>query len=206
MTAHLFGAVSSPSCASYAFRKIAEDNRAYFSADVVKTVVQNFYVDDCLKNLPSEDEAVVMIKALSDFCLQEGFTLTKWIYNSQTVLQTVIEEQRAKDRKELDQDQDELPVKRALGLQWCVESDTFNFKITIKEQAYIRRGLLSVISSGYDTLGFLSPVTLSAKILLQELCRRCCGWDNSIPAVISHHWIGWLEDIKDMALLKLQVD
>ena len=61
-----------------------------------------------------------MVKALSDICLKGGFTLTKWISNRRTVLQTIEEEHRAKDWKKLDLDRDELPVERALGLQWCV--------------------------------------------------------------------------------------
>lgn len=77
MSTHLFGAVSSPSCASYALRKTAEDNQVHFSLEVVKTVKQNFYIDDCLKSQPSEEEAVVMVKALRDLCLKGGFTLTK---------------------------------------------------------------------------------------------------------------------------------
>ena len=204
MSVHLFGAVSSPSCASYALRKTAEDNQAHFSSEVVKTVKQNFYVDDCLKSLPSEEESVVMVKALNDLCLKGGFTLTKWISNSRTVLQSIEEEHRAKDWKELDLDRDELPVERALGLQWCVESDTFKFKMMVKEQPQSRRGLLSIICSVYDPLGFLAPVTLPAKVILQELCRRRCGWDDNIPADISHQWTGWLEDLKGLSSFKVE--
>lgn len=42
MTVHLFGAVSSPSCASYALRKTADDNKSDFSAETVEAVKQNF--------------------------------------------------------------------------------------------------------------------------------------------------------------------
>ena len=94
MTVHLFGTVSSRSCASYALRRTAEDNHAHFPSEVVKTVRENVYVDDCLKSLPSE-EAVVM--PLGDLCLKGGFTFTKWISNSRTVLQTMDEQHRAKD-------------------------------------------------------------------------------------------------------------
>ena len=51
MTVHLFGAVSSPSCASFALRKTADDNQSDFPAAVVQTVKENFYVDDCLKSM-----------------------------------------------------------------------------------------------------------------------------------------------------------
>lgn len=37
MTVHLFGAVSSPSCACFALRKTAEDNKTNFSLDVIET-------------------------------------------------------------------------------------------------------------------------------------------------------------------------
>ena len=74
----------------------------------------------------------------------------------------------------------------------------------VKEQAQSRRGLLSIICSVYDPLGFLAPVTLPAKVLLQELCRRRCGWDDNIPADISHQLTGWLEDLKSLASFKVK--
>lgn len=43
---HIFGAVSSPSCAT--LLKTAEDNQNEYPAEVVETVRQNFYVDDVL--------------------------------------------------------------------------------------------------------------------------------------------------------------
>ena len=58
MTVHLFGAVSSPACANFAVRKTAEDNAENVSADVINTVRWNFYVDDCLKSLPSVEDVV----------------------------------------------------------------------------------------------------------------------------------------------------
>lgn len=134
MTVHLFGAVSSPSCACYALRNTAEDNQALFPADVIQTVKQNFYVDDCLKSTSSEEEAIKMIEDLTAVCQRGGFCLTKWVSNSCVVLRTVAEEHKAKDLNELDLDRDNLPLERALGLQWCIESDTFQFKMLVKER------------------------------------------------------------------------
>ncbi|KAL0151440.1 hypothetical protein M9458_053226, partial [Cirrhinus mrigala] len=48
MTVPIFGAVSSPSCASYALRKTAEDNKQYYRPEVINTILSNFYVDGCL--------------------------------------------------------------------------------------------------------------------------------------------------------------
>ena len=51
MQVHLFGATSSPSCAGFALHKTVEDNQQDFDSDVGQTVLDNFYVDDCLKSV-----------------------------------------------------------------------------------------------------------------------------------------------------------
>lgn len=121
MIVHLFGAVSSPSCACFALRKTAEDNKPNFPERVIDTIHANFYMDDCLKSVDSEEEAILMVKDLIAVCLTGGFQLTKWVSNSRAVLQIVPEEHRAHGIKIMDLDKDQLPMERALGLLWCVE-------------------------------------------------------------------------------------
>ncbi|XP_025763461.1 uncharacterized protein LOC112847046 isoform X2 [Oreochromis niloticus] len=191
MVVHIFGATSSPSCASFALRKCAEDNRDPANSQAVDTVLHNFYVDDCLKAVSSEEEAIQLYHTLRAVCQRGGFRLTKWISNSRAVLSAIPEEERASEVKDLDLDQDKLPIERALGVQWCIQSDSFRFKIVMPDRAPTRRNLLSIVSSVYDPLGILSPVTLQAKKILQELCRRKVGWDVIIPADLAHRWLKW---------------
>ena len=47
-----------------------------------------------------------------------------------------------------------LPVERALGVRWNVNTDEFVFKMQLRGRPPTRRGLLSVVSSDYDPLGF----------------------------------------------------
>lgn len=89
MTVHLFGATSSPSCASFALKKCAEDQSQQFRAEVVQTVLQNFYVDDCLKSVATEDEAITMCQDLMKICGHGGFRLTKWVSNRRKVLDSI---------------------------------------------------------------------------------------------------------------------
>ena len=44
---------------------------------------------------------------------------------------SVPKERRAEGLKELDLDKDNLPIEKALGLQWCAEDDRFKFKASI---------------------------------------------------------------------------
>jgi len=56
MLVHLFGANSSPAYASYALRKVADDNATQASSETVLTVKKNFYVDGCLKSVKGVGE------------------------------------------------------------------------------------------------------------------------------------------------------
>lgn len=58
-------------------------------------------MDDLLKSLPSEEEAIIMVQDLRAICKRGGFNLTKWISNSLQVLQSIPEEHKAKNLFEL---------------------------------------------------------------------------------------------------------
>ena len=121
MVVHLFGAASSSSCSNFALRKTAEDNSQHFPEEVLSTVKNNFYVDDCLKALPSVEEALQHASVLRSLLSKGGFRLTKWISNSREVLETIPEEERAKEVRTLDLSKDDLPVERTFDVKWCVQ-------------------------------------------------------------------------------------
>ena len=198
MKSHLFGAKSSPSCANYALRQTALDSQEYFDSDVVSTLQHNFYVDDCLRSVASEDQAVQLASGLREACRRGGFRLTKWISNSHTVIESIPEEDRASGVKTLDF-QDAIPMERALGVLWCPETDSFRFQVQLKDKPATRRGILSIASSIYDPLGFVAPVILPAKRILQELCRIQLSWDEEIPEVYRLQWDQWLKTIPDIS-------
>ena len=195
MAVHLFGATSSPSVASYALRRTAEDHRDTASPDAVQTVLRHFYVDDCLKSVATEDDAVRLVKDLQALCSSGGFTLTKWMSNSRKVLTSIPAEHRATEVRDLDLRHDTLPVERTLGVQWDTEADTFTYKIKLQDKPGTRRGILSIVNSIYDPLGFLAPVILPAKLLLKDLCNEHLGWDENIDGKHAEVWSRWLEDV-----------
>lgn len=45
MQVHLFGARSSPSCASFSLKQTASDNKGEFDPETIQTVNRNFFVD-----------------------------------------------------------------------------------------------------------------------------------------------------------------
>ncbi|XP_066500465.1 uncharacterized protein [Hoplias malabaricus] len=203
MCVHLFGATSSPSCASYALRRIAQDADVTTSPETIQTVLRNFYVDDCLKSVATEEEAVNLKKELTNLCARGGFHLTKWVSNSRALLCSIPVDERAAEVKDLDLQHDELPVERALGMQWCTSSDSFKFKIQLPDKPCTRRGILSVVSSVYDPMGFLAPLLLPVKLILRDLCKEKKGWDEEISEKPRQIWQKWLADLEKLSELSV---
>ena len=204
MTVHPFGAVSSPSCSNYTLRKTASKNEADVGTAAAETMHRNFYVDDCLKSVSTKAKAKDLISCLQQACGKGGFRLTKFICNERDILETVPEEERSKDVKTLDLNYDDLPIERALGVHWCVESDTFGFRILVKDKPLTRRGILSIVSSIYNPLGFAATFALIAKKLLQDLCReKRLGWDDHLPDCYLRRWEKWRNELPLLKRLSL---
>ncbi len=199
MTVHLFGATSSPSVANFALRRTAVDNATIYDKAVTDTVEKNFYVDDCLKSVSTSEEGIGQAKDLRDMMANGGFKLTKWISNDRKVLESIPEQLRAKDVKDMDLWKDVLPIERALGVKWCVNTDTFGFNVTVRQRPHTRRGILSIVSSVYDPLGLAAPFILPAKVLLQNLCRENLEWDDEISAGHKAIWQTWLDNLPEIA-------
>lgn len=87
-------------------------------------------------------------------------------------------------------DLDQLPTKKALGVQQNVEDDPFGFRgVTVKAET--RRGILSYVASVYDPLGMAAPMVLPGKRFLQELCRIGHCWDEKLPKERLTAWRVW---------------
>lgn len=155
--------------ATYALQKCAVDFEDEFGQQAAGPVKANFYVDDCLKSTVDGDTTVSLCTNLRNMLAKGGFRLTKWSSNSWKVVNAIPEDERAQGFQDLDLNTDSLPMERALGIHWCAETDQFKFKINFKDHPHTRRGLLSFFSSIFDPLGFIAPVVLLAKRILQDL-------------------------------------
>lgn len=197
MQVHIFGATSSPSCTAYALRRTASDHENYYDQEVISTVLKNFYVVDCLRSLSSEEKAIQLATDLQSLMKTGGFRLTKWLSNSRRVVEAIPESERAPSLVNLDKGEN-LPIDRALGVHWDVEKDDITFKVKISEKPLTRRGLLSIVCSILDPLGLVSPVTLRAKAIVQNLCRQKLAWDDNIPVKEAEEWRHWLDTLHNL--------
>ena len=123
------------------------------------------YVDDLMKSVSSPEIALSLSTQLLELLAKGGFRLAG-----------IPESERASSVVNLDLEN--LPNACALGFKWNIEADKFVWEVSAKvqrllgEKSMTRREVLSIVSSLFDPLGFISPFIMKAKLLLQQLCWK----------------------------------
>lgn len=203
MTVNLFGATSSPGCANFALKTTADQFEEVCGSKAADFVRRNFYVDDGLKSVATTDQAKDLIRNTTLLCKKGGFRLHKFTSNSEEVINSVPPDDRAKDKRDPLLISSDPTMERALGVHWCIESDTLQFRIELKDRPLSRIGILSTVSSVFNPLGLVAPFILVGKRILQELCRDGVGWDDEIPDDLKSRWEKWRAELPSLQNLRI---
>ncbi|XP_037047230.1 uncharacterized protein LOC119082017 [Bradysia coprophila] len=182
-----FGVTSATYLAVKSLQQLAEEEKKDFpeAAEVVK---RDFYMDDGMSGSDTEQACVELCKDLKNLLARGKFELSKFISNSDKVLESVPEEDR----------EIKLPMEielgstvKTLGVLYHPTMDVFRFKVNLKiaKGWPTKRSLLSETSRLYDPLGWLAPVIIRAKILFQKLWEAGLNWDDDLPKHIAETWI-----------------
>ena len=160
----IFGATCSPFCAIFVLNRCAEDNAIEFPK-AVNAIKNHFFMDDCIHSLPSIKEAIETINQTKNSLHKGGFRLTKFVSNKHEALKFIEQE----DRDELKE------INRVLGQKWNTRTDCF-LKTTLDQfprnaSEYTQRKMFSLVSTIFDPLEILSPLTIRIKMLLQQVWK-----------------------------------
>ncbi|XP_071991443.1 uncharacterized protein [Engystomops pustulosus] len=201
MKVHVFGNSPSPAVAIYGLRQSAQEGEQKYGSDIRLFIEKDFYVDDCLKSMPTDESAISLLSRTQKMLASSNLRLHKIASNSQKLLEAFPTQDHANDLKDLDLGTDFLPMQRSLGLLWDLKFDTFTFQISGEEKPFTRRGVLSTISSLYDPLGFVAPILIQGKAILRDLTRETSDWDDPLPIEKSELWLKWKSSLKFLATL-----
>ena len=174
MCVHLFGATSSPGVATFGLRKIAS---LYGATDTVNPLAShfiqhNFYVDDGLLSVASAEDAVEVFRDTKDILAKGGLKCHKLRSSSKLVLDGFPDEDKVSNASE---------ETKTLGVYWNTSSDTLITRFEIDVENLTKRSLLSLLAQIYDPLGFVSPISLYGKNILQDMNRLSLAWDECPP-------------------------
>ena len=91
-----------------------------------------------------------------------------------------------------------------MGIVWNVQEDTFVVWTNVPNHPFTRRGILGVVNSVFDPLGFVSPVVLGGRLLQRQILADAPGpidWDAPIDESFREPWNQWkdsLDGLKDL--------
>ena len=97
---------------------------------------------------------------------------------------------------------------KVLGVSWNPGSDQLIFVITglahlAQSLRSTKRGSIGLIGRFYDPLGYLSPVIIRFKLILQELYKNKVDWDETVSDELLNKWRILVTDLSDATRIYL---
>lgn len=202
MTRVTFGVSASSFAANMAVKQNAINHSLEFP-EAAEVVFKSFYVDDCLTGAEDSESALLLQRQLIELFSRGGFTLRKWNSNDCSVLQQIPPALR--DSKEIQVFTESDEYTKTLGIAWNVTSDQLHISVneTPPGASVTKRSVVSGVARVFDALGFLSPVTIKMKILLQRLWELKLDWDEPVPQAVEDMWNQWRRELPCLTTLPI---
>ena len=192
-----YGTACAPYLAIKVLRQLAEDEGERFplGAQILRS---HTYVDDALAGGDTLDEARQARSQLQQILASAGMQLDKWSANSAIILP-----ENCSIPDDISFHQEE--VVSTLGLRWSPQSDMFHFQVQRRScnGPATKRAILREVARLYDPLGWLAPVTVRAKVLLQLLWITGKEWDEPVDSETRCQWDEFCEQLPMLELLRI---
>ncbi|XP_014213948.1 uncharacterized protein LOC106643360 [Copidosoma floridanum] len=194
-----YGTASAPYLALRVLQQLAHDEGgAYPEAAII--LRHQMYVDDAFGGADDVGSALRCRDQLITVLKSVGMLLSKWAANDAALLgglDSLADSEIAFKVEE---------SVSALGLLWQPRDDVFDLRIEWASAGseLTKRGILSDISRLFDPMGWLAPVLITAKIVLQDVWLSGVDWDDRVPGELCKKWSGFRSLLRDLTKIKIQ--
>ncbi|XP_071634306.1 uncharacterized protein [Temnothorax longispinosus] len=195
-----FGNTASPFLAIYCLLQLARENRERYPL-VYTTLLESLYVDDVVASVRSVGQAVALRDQLLELFRGAGFELRKWASSHSEALEGLDPSICSDAMLSFESADDQ--VLKVLGLRWHSQSDTFGFQINPLNRNCTKRTILSEVARVFDPLGFLTPLTFTAKCLIQRLWTLKLEWDDEPPLEVRRQWERYQSEFDALTALRI---
>lgn len=187
-----YGYSCAPHCAIRALKQCAMDHKMEYPI-ASKTTEESFFVDDLLTGEDKYDKLDATKEEMTSLLHKGGFSLKKWRTNGEF-------------REHIDVPEGE--EHSILGLCWNLTTDQFFYKLrdtseTTNEMIWTKRKILSKIGKLYDPNGYLGPVIMAGKMVIQNLWRDKLDWDEEVKGELKKDWNKFNSDLKNINLISI---
>ena len=188
-----YGMCCAPYLALRTLRQLASDEGHHYPR-AAHALLKDTYVDDILTGGPTIEATRSLRDQLISLLKAGGFPLKKIAANDPSLLEDINQADRLRPAWvdfELGS-----PV-QALGVSWDPTFDEFRFKAPDFSLAvsFTKRQVLAAIARLFDPNGWISPVIIVAKCLMQEIWKNKLGWDDPLSPNLAARWHKFARDI-----------
>ena len=180
----------------------------------VAKLLDSFYVDDFVGGGATTQESIELYQKTQSRMVEGGFKLRKCLTNDPQVRAKMATETQTGDKQDVVTEEDISYAKssvgmklgskgqKVLGCEWDYEADVIAVDLmSVVQRAEglpaTKRNTLRLLAGVYDPLGLISPITVSVKVIFQEICRQKCGWDEQLEGGFKKGVEGWIKDLID---------
>ena len=191
----VFGVNASPFLAQYVTQQHARTNADTLPL-AADAVLLSTYMDDTMTSVEDSRTARQLYDELTMLWQKAGLHARKWLSNSTDVLATIPPADRV-GQLSLD-DGELLPSVKTLGLLWKSATDEFSYSyrpVDVNAAAVTKRSFLKRIAKIFDPLGLITPFTVRAKTLLQQMWLAGCDWDEPVTEAQNDQAIRWFSEL-----------
>ncbi|XP_063616322.1 uncharacterized protein LOC134789659 [Cydia splendana] len=202
----IFGSAASPTTALYVKNENAKTHSTEFPIAAEKTI-KNTYMDDMLIALDtSEEHARRVVNDIYELNMRASFELRGFASNHPAVISDVV---NSKEETSL---LGASESERTLGLKWNHKRDTLGFNVNFRntpedvlngQKLPTKRQVTSSAMSIFDPIGYVSPISVLGKALMQEIWRTGIGWDSPIPVSLAPAWRSFIDNVQQLRDLEI---
>lgn len=160
----------------------------------------------------SLDEAIERVEQVNIINNHAGFVMHGWASNHASVVQNVQFAGNDQQVKLIKSDLLNDKAKKVLGLRWINSTDNLIFNLNFSKipQDMVNGAakpakvqFLAIVMSIFDPLGFLIPVTIQARLLMQAIWASKVHWNDGIKDDEFKAWKEWLQVLKKIKSVRV---
>ncbi|XP_075151112.1 uncharacterized protein LOC142225221 [Haematobia irritans] len=197
-----FGLNCAPYLAIRTLLQLSEDGKSTHptASEILKSQI---YVDDILSGGHNLEETESYLIELIDLLKSAGFPLKKITANNSLILKQMAPEDLLNEDFLKIEDTSET---KTLGIRWNAMADNFYYSvsnITLPTVPLTKRKILSIVAKIFDPAGWLAPIIVTAKILLQQLWIDGTDWDEEIKPHSLDKWNIFVSNFSDIEKIRI---
>ena len=180
-----FGATSSP----FMLNAVLQYHLRQYNIAVSRDMLSNLYVDNIISGCDTEPAVVNYYREARAIMCDARLNLRSWSSNSTELITAAIKDNTAEKALSVN----------VLGLRWTPTSDKLHLAtkpILAHDHLVTKREVLQGLSKIFDPLGFVAPVVLRAKLLMQKLWQLKVTWDEPLNNDLQAQWKDIAADLK----------